>query len=248
MGSDRRQHDRRPAYDRRDAVERRRSRRRDERRRRARARPSPPRMGSRARAQTLPPSSPIPVSTRSISRPPTSCTATSSSPPPAPASTCCARSRSRSRFVTRARWSPPAPTATWCSAPTIISGMRRRTARCARRSKHGRIGKPLFARVFHAVYLPPNLQGWRIDKPQAGGGARPRHYRSRRRHLAVRARRRAAERQRHAVARRHGPARAWKTASWGSCVSPTDCWRSFTTLSPPVTRRPASRSTAKRVR
>jgi 1,5-anhydro-D-fructose reductase (1,5-anhydro-D-mannitol-forming) len=37
--------------------------------------------------------------------------------------------------------------------------------------KHGRIGKPLFARVFHAVYLPPNLQGWRIDKPLAGGGA-----------------------------------------------------------------------------
>jgi 1,5-anhydro-D-fructose reductase (1,5-anhydro-D-mannitol-forming) len=36
--------------------------------------------------------------------------------------------------------------------------------------KAGRIGKPLFARVFHAVYLPPNLQGWRIDKPQAGGG------------------------------------------------------------------------------
>ena len=36
--------------------------------------------------------------------------------------------------------------------------------------KLGRIGKPLFARVFHAVYLPPNLQGWRIDKPQAGGG------------------------------------------------------------------------------
>ena len=29
----------------------------------------------------------------------------------------------------------------------------------------GRIGKPLFARVFHAVYLPPHLQGWRIDKP-----------------------------------------------------------------------------------
>jgi 1,5-anhydro-D-fructose reductase (1,5-anhydro-D-mannitol-forming) len=34
----------------------------------------------------------------------------------------------------------------------------------------GAIGKPLFARVFHAVYLPPNLQGWRIEKPQAGGG------------------------------------------------------------------------------
>ena len=36
--------------------------------------------------------------------------------------------------------------------------------------KAGKVGKPLFARVFHAVYLPPNLQGWRIDKPQAGGG------------------------------------------------------------------------------
>ncbi len=36
--------------------------------------------------------------------------------------------------------------------------------------QRGRIGRPLFARVFHAVYLPPNLQGWRIDKPQAGGG------------------------------------------------------------------------------
>ncbi|HJV95844.1 MAG TPA: Gfo/Idh/MocA family oxidoreductase [Albitalea sp.] len=36
--------------------------------------------------------------------------------------------------------------------------------------QQGAIGRPLFARVFHAVYLPPNLQGWRIDKPQAGGG------------------------------------------------------------------------------
>ncbi len=34
----------------------------------------------------------------------------------------------------------------------------------------GRIGKPLFARVFHAVYLPPHLQGWRITQPGAGGG------------------------------------------------------------------------------
>lgn len=36
--------------------------------------------------------------------------------------------------------------------------------------KAGRIGAPLFARVFHAVYLPPSLQGWRIDRPEAGGG------------------------------------------------------------------------------
>jgi 1,5-anhydro-D-fructose reductase (1,5-anhydro-D-mannitol-forming) len=34
----------------------------------------------------------------------------------------------------------------------------------------GRIGRPLFARVFHAVYLPPHLQGWRIERPEAGGG------------------------------------------------------------------------------
>ena len=34
----------------------------------------------------------------------------------------------------------------------------------------GRIGQPLFARVFHAVYLPAHLQGWRITNPAAGGG------------------------------------------------------------------------------
>lgn len=34
----------------------------------------------------------------------------------------------------------------------------------------GAIGTPLFARVFHAVHLPASLQGWRIDRPEAGGG------------------------------------------------------------------------------
>ena len=34
----------------------------------------------------------------------------------------------------------------------------------------GRIGKPVAARVFHAVYLPPHLQGWRLDNPAAGAG------------------------------------------------------------------------------
>ena len=34
----------------------------------------------------------------------------------------------------------------------------------------GRIGRPLAARVFHAVYLPPHLQGWRLDRSDAGGG------------------------------------------------------------------------------
>jgi 1,5-anhydro-D-fructose reductase (1,5-anhydro-D-mannitol-forming) len=37
--------------------------------------------------------------------------------------------------------------------------------------KAGRIGTPLSARVFHAGYLPQHLQGWRLDKPEAGGGA-----------------------------------------------------------------------------
>lgn len=36
--------------------------------------------------------------------------------------------------------------------------------------REGRIGRPLAARVFHAVYLPAHLQGWRLDRPDAGGG------------------------------------------------------------------------------
>jgi 1,5-anhydro-D-fructose reductase (1,5-anhydro-D-mannitol-forming) len=37
----------------------------------------------------------------------------------------------------------------------------------------GRIGEVLSVRVMHAVYLPPHLQGWRIDNPAAGGGVIP---------------------------------------------------------------------------
>jgi 1,5-anhydro-D-fructose reductase (1,5-anhydro-D-mannitol-forming) len=36
--------------------------------------------------------------------------------------------------------------------------------------KEGRIGTPIAARVFHAVYLPEHLQGWRIQRAEAGGG------------------------------------------------------------------------------
>jgi 1,5-anhydro-D-fructose reductase (1,5-anhydro-D-mannitol-forming) len=36
--------------------------------------------------------------------------------------------------------------------------------------KAGAVGRPLAARVFHAVYLPEHLQGWRIARPEAGGG------------------------------------------------------------------------------
>ena len=34
----------------------------------------------------------------------------------------------------------------------------------------GGIGRPLFARVFHAVQLPPHLQTWRINNQAAGAG------------------------------------------------------------------------------
>ena len=34
----------------------------------------------------------------------------------------------------------------------------------------GESASPCSARVFHAVYLPPHLQGWRLDRPEAGGG------------------------------------------------------------------------------
>lgn len=36
--------------------------------------------------------------------------------------------------------------------------------------RSGRIGKPLFARVFHAIWLRELVQGWRIERPGAGGG------------------------------------------------------------------------------
>lgn len=35
---------------------------------------------------------------------------------------------------------------------------------------NGAVGDPLAVRVFHAVYLPEPLQGWRINRAEAGGG------------------------------------------------------------------------------
>jgi 1,5-anhydro-D-fructose reductase (1,5-anhydro-D-mannitol-forming) len=35
----------------------------------------------------------------------------------------------------------------------------------------GRIGTPMAARICHAGYLPKHLQRWRLEKPEAGGGA-----------------------------------------------------------------------------
>ena len=37
----------------------------------------------------------------------------------------------------------------------------------------GAIGRVLSVRVFHAVHLPPHLQGWRINDAAAGGGVIP---------------------------------------------------------------------------
>ncbi len=37
----------------------------------------------------------------------------------------------------------------------------------------GRIGKVLSMRIHHAVFLPPHLQGWRINDAEAGGGVIP---------------------------------------------------------------------------
>lgn len=36
--------------------------------------------------------------------------------------------------------------------------------------QNGTIGSVQSVRIFHAVHLPENLQGWRIDNPAAGGG------------------------------------------------------------------------------
>lgn len=36
--------------------------------------------------------------------------------------------------------------------------------------REGAIGRPLYARVFHAVQLPASLQGWRVQSAGAGGG------------------------------------------------------------------------------
>ena len=35
--------------------------------------------------------------------------------------------------------------------------------------RDGAVGQPLFARIFHAIELPPSVQGWRLERPEAGG-------------------------------------------------------------------------------
>ena len=63
-----------------------------------------------------------------------------------------------------------------CEAAGLVMGTNHHlrnavTHRTLRRLiEEGAIGKPLAARVFHAVYLPAHLQGWRIKDPSTGAG------------------------------------------------------------------------------
>jgi 1,5-anhydro-D-fructose reductase (1,5-anhydro-D-mannitol-forming) len=68
---------------------------------------------------------------------------------------CYARSRLQPALPMRASWSKRAAPPMWYMRDAIAAG---------------KIGTPLAAKVFHAGYLPPHLQGWRLDRPEAGGG------------------------------------------------------------------------------
>ena len=115
--------------------------------------------------------------------------------------------------------------------------------------QQGRIGRPLFARVFHAVYLPPQSAG--LAHRQAAGGRRRRRSTSpcttptrcascsTTSRVAVSA---------MASQRRHGPRRPRRRRDGRRALLAAACWRSSTTPSPRATRRPASRCTARRAR
>jgi 1,5-anhydro-D-fructose reductase (1,5-anhydro-D-mannitol-forming) len=63
-----------------------------------------------------------------------------------------------------------------CAAADVVLGTNHHlrnaaTHRAMRAAIHaGKIGRPLAARVFHAVHLPEHLQGWRLQRADAGGG------------------------------------------------------------------------------
>ena len=63
-----------------------------------------------------------------------------------------------------------------CEAASVVMGTNHHLRNAATHRKirelirNGEIGTPLFARIFHAVYLPPHLQGWRVHAPDGGGG------------------------------------------------------------------------------
>jgi len=63
-----------------------------------------------------------------------------------------------------------------CAAAGVVMGTNHHlrnaaTHRTMRRLLgEGAIGRPLAARVFHAVSLPADLRTWRVQRPDAGGG------------------------------------------------------------------------------
>ena len=63
-----------------------------------------------------------------------------------------------------------------CRAAGVVMGtnhhLRNAGAHRAMREaiRAGRIGRPIAARVMHAVSLPPHLRGWRVHRPEAGAG------------------------------------------------------------------------------
>ena len=105
-----------------------------------------------------------------------------------------------------------------CARAGVVSGTNHHLRNAATHGKirelirAGAIGKPLFARVFHAVYLPPHLQGWRINNPGAGGGVILDITLSRRRHPALLARRRGRSRRWRCRSRPSSPRASWRTA------------------------------------
>lgn len=64
-----------------------------------------------------------------------------------------------------------------CRAAGVVLGTNHHLREAASHRKirelvrSGAVGRPLFARVFHAGLLPVHLQGWRLRDPRAGGGA-----------------------------------------------------------------------------
>lgn len=63
-----------------------------------------------------------------------------------------------------------------CAAANVVMGTNHHLRNAATHRKlkelvaNGAIGQVQTARVFHAVYLPSHLQGWRIKRPESGGG------------------------------------------------------------------------------
>ena len=104
----------------------------------------------------------------------------------------------------------------------------------------GAIGRPLFARVFHAVHLPAHLQGWRLDKPAAGGGVIldiTVHDIDTLRFLLDAEPVEVMGMSQTAAMAQEG----LEDGAMSVCASPTACSRSCTTPSPSSTPAPASR-------